>query len=70
MNFPTSSTPATQTSKDKELVIQENEYLRSIDMPEYSMKNEQDIAEAARDIRERNEIFLKQNTTSYANFKG
>jgi len=70
MNFPTSSTPATQTSKDKELVTQENEYLRSIDMPEYSMKNEQDIAEAARDIRERNEIFLKQNTTSYANFKG
>jgi len=70
MNFPTSSTPATQTNKDKELVIQENEYLRSIDMPEYSMKNEQDIAEAARDIRERNEIFLKQNTTSYANFKG
>lgn len=34
------------------------------------MENEQDIAEAARDIRERNAIFMKQNTTGYANFKG
>ena len=59
MNRTLATHPETQPQEtDRILVEQENEYLRSIKMPEFSMENELDIAEAARRIRYDNQQFL------------
>ena len=68
MNRKLSSHPATPKNDDLQLVLQENEYLRSIEMPEFSMENEQDIAEAARIIRADNAIFIAMSR--HGNVKG
>ena len=59
MNTPLSTAqPTVPKVDDRQLVEQENSYLRSIEMPEFSMDNEQDISEAARRIRYDNQQFI------------
>lgn len=61
MNTQIFEVPAQKTKYDLQLVLQENEYLASIEMQQYTLENDQDVAEAARDIRWRNAQFLHEN---------
>jgi len=62
MNTPLySNIPAAHTPTDRDLVEQENSFLLDKGMQPYSMNSAQDIAEAARDIRNRNAQFINAN---------